>query len=206
LGLWCPATSMGVRLFPAVHGHIADSVRDHEAAWWRAHRPGHPALRGKLRCVTDIRAALAEHLRGHASPVLFVGSGTRSRSSRRRVPARRSQVAFMRGAWTAVRRIVAPAASKTASNEAVKLEPRSRIRNRKFSNRSSSVRARLRACWTVHALVGCAVTPPRLHPAGAVFDEHQYVQPFQQHCVNVEEVDGQDPRGLGVQELAPRRA
>jgi hypothetical protein len=30
LALRCPATSMGVRLFPAVHGHIADSVRDHE--------------------------------------------------------------------------------------------------------------------------------------------------------------------------------
>ena len=25
--------SMGVRLFPAVHGHIADSVRDHERGW-----------------------------------------------------------------------------------------------------------------------------------------------------------------------------
>jgi hypothetical protein len=28
--LWGPAESMGVRLFPAVHGRIADSVRDHE--------------------------------------------------------------------------------------------------------------------------------------------------------------------------------
>jgi hypothetical protein len=33
----------------------------------------------------------------------------------------------MRGAWTALRRIVAPPTWKTASNEAVKLEPRSRI-------------------------------------------------------------------------------
>ena len=31
----------------------------------------------------------------------------RSSISRRRVPTRRSQVAFMRGAWTAVRRILA---------------------------------------------------------------------------------------------------
>ena len=53
----------------------------------------------------------------------------RSRSSRRRVPTRRSQVAFMRGAWTAVRRILVPAAWKTASNGAVKFDPRSRIRN-----------------------------------------------------------------------------
>ena len=57
------------------------------------------------------------------------GSASRSRSSRRRVPTRRSQIAFIRGAWTAVRRILAPVAWKTASNEAVKFEPRSRIRN-----------------------------------------------------------------------------
>jgi len=33
----------------------------------------------------------------------------------------------MRGAWTAVSRILPPVAWKTASNEAVKFEPRSRI-------------------------------------------------------------------------------
>jgi hypothetical protein len=43
---------------------------------------------------------------------------------------RRSQVAFMRGARTAVPRIVVPVASKTASKERVKFDPRSRIRNR----------------------------------------------------------------------------
>jgi hypothetical protein len=61
--------------------------------------------------------------------VLLAQDQNRSRSSRRRVPIRRSQVAFIRGAWTAVRTIVVPAAWKTASNEAVKLGPRSRIRN-----------------------------------------------------------------------------
>src|SRR5260370_35618035 len=35
----------------------------------------------------------------------------------------------MRGAWTAVRRIVVPVAGKTASKEPVKFDPRSRIRN-----------------------------------------------------------------------------
>jgi hypothetical protein len=34
----------------------------------------------------------------------------------------------------------------------------------------------------------------------------QHVQPCQQHRVNMEKVDGQNPGGLGVQELAPRRA
>ena len=85
----------------------------------------------------------------------------RSSSSRRRVPTRRSQIAFIRGAWTAVRRILVPVAWKTASNEAVKFDPRSRIRNRMSPNRSQRVRARLRACCTVHSPVGLAVTPPR---------------------------------------------
>jgi hypothetical protein len=50
----------------------------------------------------------------------FAEISTRSRSSRRSVPTRRSQVAFMRGARTAVRRILVPAAWNLASNEAVK--------------------------------------------------------------------------------------
>src|ERR1022692_4308689 len=54
-----------------------------------------------------------------------------SRSSRRRVPIRRSQIAFIRGACTAVRTMVVPAAWNTASKDAVKFEPRSRIRKRK---------------------------------------------------------------------------
>ena len=40
---------------------------------------------------------------------------TRPGSSRCKVAMRRPQVAFMRGAWTAVRKIVAPVAWKTAS-------------------------------------------------------------------------------------------
>ena len=35
----------------------------------------------------------------------------------------------MRGAWTAVRRILVPAASKTESKDEVKFDPRSRITN-----------------------------------------------------------------------------
>ena len=58
----------------------------------------------------------------------------RSRSSLRRVPTRRSQIAFIRGAWTAVRKILVPVAWKTASNAAVKFDPRSRTRNLKSSN------------------------------------------------------------------------
>ena len=78
----------------------------------------------------------------------------------RRVPTRRSQIAFICGAWTAVRRILVPAAWKTASNQVVKFDPRSRIKNLMLSNCSPRVRARLRACCTVQSPVGLAVTPP----------------------------------------------
>jgi hypothetical protein len=44
-----------------------------------------------------------------------------------------------------------------------------------------------------------------VHPAGAVLDEHQDVQPSQQHGVHVQKVDRDDPGGLGVQELTPGR-
>jgi hypothetical protein len=45
-----------------------------------------------------------------------------------------------------------------------------------------------------------------VHPAGAVLDEHQDIQSSQQHGVHVQEIDREDPGGLGVQELAPGRA
>ena len=46
----------------------------------------------------------------------------------------------------------------------------------------------------------------KMHPAGAMLDEHQDIQCPQQHGVHVEEADGEDPGGLGAQELAPGRA
>ena len=49
-------------------------------------------------------------------------------AAQRRVPTRRSQIAFIDGAWTAVRTIVVPVACKTAP-KAVKSDPRSRMRN-----------------------------------------------------------------------------
>jgi hypothetical protein len=45
-----------------------------------------------------------------------------------------------------------------------------------------------------------------MHPAGAVLDEHQHVQARQQHGVNVQTINREDPGRLGVQELPPRRA
>lgn len=45
---------------------------------------------------------------------------------------------------------------KKASNEAVKFDPRSRMGNLMSSDRSPRVKARLRACCTVHSPVGLA--------------------------------------------------
>jgi hypothetical protein len=85
-----------------------------------------------------------------SSQVRFAEDELRSRSSRRRVPTRCSQIAFFRGACTAVRKIVVPVAWKTASKERVKFDPWSRIKNRKSSNRSprngsSTMRSSFRA-------------------------------------------------------------
>jgi len=45
-----------------------------------------------------------------------------------------------------------------------------------------------------------------MHPAGTVLDEHQHIDALQQHGVHVQEIDREDPGGLGCQELPPRRA
>jgi hypothetical protein len=44
-----------------------------------------------------------------------------------------------------------------------------------------------------------------VHPAGAVLDEYQDVYALQQHGVYVQEVDCEDPGGLGAQELPSLR-
>jgi hypothetical protein len=40
-------------------------------------------------------------------------------------------------------------------------------------------------------------------PAGAVLDEHQDIEPFEQHCVGVQEIYGENPGGLSGEELPP---
>ncbi len=96
---------------------------------------------------------------------------------------------------------------KTASNEAVKVGPRSRIRNRKSSDRSPGFRARLRACCAVHAPVGCAVTPPRcIWRVPCSINTSTYSRASRTVSTCMQEVHAQNPGGLGVQELPPRRA
>jgi hypothetical protein len=45
-----------------------------------------------------------------------------------------------------------------------------------------------------------------MHPAGAMFDEHQDMQSPQEHRVHVQEIDCDDPGCPGVQEVPPARA
>jgi hypothetical protein len=45
-----------------------------------------------------------------------------------------------------------------------------------------------------------------MHPAGAVLDECQAVEPVRQHCVHVQEINREDACGLGMQELPQGRA
>jgi hypothetical protein len=113
-----------------------------------------------------VRDALAGALMGTGGVVMLLVPGQDgaqcawlrmrvwSRSSRRRVPVRRSQIAFIRGACTAVRTMVVPVAWKTASKERVKSGPRSRIRNRKPVNRSPRPGA------------GCGPAAPSSRPSG----------------------------------------
>jgi len=103
--------------------------------------------------------------------------------SRRALAIHRSQIAFARGARTGVVMTRVPVAVKTASNASVYLASRSLIRNFKPSVRSPRSISVFRACCTVQAAVGWAVTPA------------------QEDGVDVEEVDRGNCLGLGGQEL-----
>jgi hypothetical protein len=105
-----------------------------------------------------------------------------------------------------VRRITVPVAWKTASKEEVKFDPRSRIRNRKSPNRFVETDGQV--AGLLHGPLAGRVggDAAQMHPAGVMLDEHQDIQPFQQHRVHVQEVHREYPGGLGVQELPPRRA
>ena len=46
----------------------------------------------------------------------------------------------------------------------------------------------------------------KMHPAGAMLDEYQDIQSPEEHGIDVQEIDCDDPGSLGVQELPPARA
>ena len=126
------------------------------------------AVRGATRSSSGARAGRCPGAAGPCCSAAGIRPGRRAgvprRGSARGRGARgagcRRGVRRSRSAWTAVRRILAPVARKTASKERVKFDPRSRIRNLISPDRSPGLRARLRACCTVHSPAGFAVTPP----------------------------------------------
>ena len=78
---------------------------------------------------------------------------------------------FIRGAWTAVRDDPDARGRKTASNAAVNLPSRSRIRNLTPRPAPRGPSAGCGPAGRSRPPVGWAVTPPRVHAAGAVLDE-----------------------------------
>ncbi|MHB1504480.1 MAG: hypothetical protein ACYCTL_10680 [Acidimicrobiales bacterium] len=112
----------------------------------------------------------------------------------------RSQIAFARGAPTGVLMILVPPASK----EAVNLASRSRMRNLTAVPWSASSMERLRAHWVTHAATRLAVIPA-IRTRRVVMDEHEDVEPAEEHRVGVEEVTRHQPFRLGGEELRPGR-
>ncbi len=121
------------------------------------------------------------------------------------VPTKRSAKALARGARTGVRMIRMPSVRKTSSKAAVNLVSRSPDQE----------------LDALSALAEFVRDVPRLldhpgsrrvvrdagdvHLSGVELDEEEDVQLLQEHGVDGEEVAGQHRRGLGLQELLPRR-
>src|ERR1035441_2261526 len=103
---------------------------------------------------------LDEHLE-HALKVTLASDEQQSRHSRRAVPTNRSANALARGARTGVLMTRAPIEVMTSSKRPTNLVSLSRIKNLTALPSSSSVIARLRACWVTQLPMGCSVTPAR---------------------------------------------
>jgi len=126
---------------------------------------------------------------------------TRSRTLRRKVPTTRSRVAFIAEPDGGAHDRCAGGLEDGVERDR-EVEPRSRIRYLKPGTAPGS-RARLRACCTIHSLVA-GVMPPRCIrqvPCSMSTNTHSCVS----SAVPTRKVDGQDPGGLVVQELQPRR-
>ena len=103
-----------------------------------------------------------------------------------------------------MRKIVVPATWKTASNEAVKLEPA--VADQEPEVLESLVETQRQVAGLLDRPLPGRVggDAAQVHPAGAVLDEHQHVQPLSAATVSTcEKSTAGDPGGLGVQELPP---
>jgi hypothetical protein len=91
--------------------------------------------------------------------VMAAEESIRSRDSRRMVPMTRSQMALVLGARTGVVMTLVDSAAKTASNEAVNLVSRSRIKNLTVRAWLANSMEWLRACWVTQLVTGLHVMP-----------------------------------------------
>jgi hypothetical protein len=136
--------------------------------------------------------------RGCRWPVISV----RSKHSRRALATHRPAIAFARGAWTGVFTVGMPAAVKAASDAAVNVASRSRIKDVGPCARCPGLISRLRACWGARAPVGWAVIPARCTrrvPCSMTTS----TQAVPDHRIDVEEAGREDRLGLPGQERAP---
>jgi hypothetical protein len=105
-------------------------------------------------------------------------------------PIQRSAIAFMRGVRTLHSTVRIPVSARTASNAAVKFEPRSRIMNLTRPACSPRSMIRLRACWVVHAPVGVQRDAEDADAPGRVPDHDQDVGLGAVEQAGAEEVAG----------------
>ena len=118
------------------------------------------------------------------------------------VPTKRSAMALARGARTGVLMMRMSVAVKTASNAAVNLASRSRMRNRKRLAGVVEVHEQVAGLLGHPGAGGMRGDPEDVHPAAGVLDDEERVEPVQGDRVEVEQVAGEDRVGLGPEELA----
>jgi hypothetical protein len=118
------------------------------------------------------------------------------------VPTKRSAIALARGARTGDLMICMWLAVKTALKAAVNLASRSRMRNRNRCPASSRSMLRLRQLRQPRAR-WVRGDPEDVDPAPRVLDDEERVEPVQGDGVEVEQVAGENPVGLGSEELGP---
>ena len=119
---------------------------------------------------------------------------------------KRSAIAFARGARTGVRMMRMSAPVKTASNAAVNLLSRSRIRNRNRSASLAEVHEQVAGLLGDPVAGGVGGDPGEVHAAAVVLDHDEDVEAAQEHGVDVGEVDREDGVGLRGEELSPGRS
>ncbi len=95
-----------------------------------------------------------------------------------------------------------PSERKTSSKPEVYLESRALIRNRTGVSRSARSYETFLACWVTQAESGLALTPAAW-TRRVDLNEGQDVERLEEQGLHREEVAGQDPSGLGPQELRP---